>query len=77
MNTKHARAFPHQVVDENGVHRGTTQGLTKRELFAAMAMQGNMASWTGLISSRDVESAAMLWVSAADALLAEIERVKS
>lgn len=51
-------------------------GLSKREYLAAMAMQGNMASWTGLISIHDVTRAASLWAAAADALLAELSKTE-
>lgn len=52
-------------------------GLTKRELFAAMAMQGYMAS-VGVVGGhmpRD-EDIARYSVEAADALLAALEETK-
>ncbi len=52
-------------------------GLTKRELFAAMAMQGQLS---GICSNSDpgnfanLEELAGGWVAAADALLAELAK---
>lgn len=51
--------------------------ITKRELFAAMAMQGLLASggtaWTGI----DAQGCAMRCVQNADALIAELAKEKS
>ena len=50
-------------------------GLTKREYFAALAMQGLVASgvdWT-LFDHRDVSEQAVI---IADKMLAELERIK-
>jgi hypothetical protein len=46
------------------------EGLTKREYFAAMAMQGTMTS------SYSVNTIAEIAVKMADALLAELEKTK-
>ena len=46
------------------------QGLTKREYFAAMAMQGTMTS------SCSVDIIAEIAVKMADALLVELEKTK-
>ena len=56
-----------------GNHDFVTPGLTKREHFAAMAMQGLLASW----GQHDVAAADEIVsdaVTFADALLAELER---
>ena len=55
--------------------KGEAMGLTKREYFAAMAMQGLVASgidWT-LFDHRDVSEQAVI---IADKLLTELERTK-
>lgn len=70
-------AFP---VDPRGVRDAYAhgcEGLSKRELFAAMAMQGLLAAGkTGLATVNGVPfSDAATWaVSHADALIAELER---
>jgi hypothetical protein len=46
-------------------------GLTKRELFAAMAMQGLLSKWDGCTIT--TQTAANLSIDAADALLAKLE----
>lgn len=46
-----------------------SNGLTKRELFAAMAMQGMISNYGAL----DEDNAAKYAVSFSDALLAELE----
>ena len=64
--TAHDLAFPLHAL-------GTTAtGLTKRELFAAMAMQGLLASFEA--HRMTVQSCAPLSVKAADALLAELAK---
>lgn len=52
-------------------------GLTKRELFAAMAMQGRLGNkYSGLTSNgHTADEVAKLAVACADALLAELEKV--
>ncbi len=53
-------------------------GLTKRELFAAMAMQGIATTsehgWVGNHGSGDYEEVARRAVACADALLKELSR---
>ena len=49
-------------------------GLTKREQFAAMAMQGMLANGSGY--DHDADILASYAVLNADALLAELERTK-
>lgn len=49
-------------------------GLTKRELFAAMAMQGWMASFAGLDAAPKAQLTAQEAVKFADALLTELAK---
>ena len=56
--------------DYIGSNRAAANGITKRELFAAMAMQGLLASSVDGLWPAFAESA----VRAADALLAELSR---
>jgi hypothetical protein len=49
-------------------------GMSKREMFAAMAMQGFVASMTEDDSDISVESIAVYSVRVAHALLAELEK---
>lgn len=66
-NFKYDHAYPVSTVD------GFTQhGLTKRELFAAMALQGLCAS--AEYPQVSYEGSARTAVEQADALLAELER---
>lgn len=51
-------------------------GLTKRELFAAMAMQGMLASETASYNYGAQENLAVNAVKRADALLAELNKEK-
>lgn len=51
-------------------HRISVNGLTKREYFAAMAMQGILAASLGVISAESLAKAA---VGSADALLKALE----
>lgn len=64
----HFPAFPFQPIGSQGfpTHEGM-EGLTKRELIAAMAMQGFAANPQG----NDIARAAVRW---ADALLAELAK---
>ena len=56
-------------------HEGVavTLGLTKRELFAAMAMQGILANPDSESTVMDHDTAAASAVASADALLAALE----
>lgn len=57
----------------------SVSGLTKRELFAAMAMQGALSSGTEVPVGKEqtrFEVVAQNSVAFADALLAELERTK-
>lgn len=53
-------------------HYRTHYGLTKREHFAAMAMQGYLANYAGL-----EKSLAELSVDMADALIAELNKERT
>lgn len=67
-------AFPvwHPVDAPPNRHPSIQLGLTKREYFAAMAMQGLLASISGW-KDRD---AAEFSVAYADSLIAELSKVK-
>jgi hypothetical protein len=54
---------------QTGPQSGFELGLTKREYFAAMALQGLSADWT-----RDNGQIAVNAVKIADALIAELEK---
>ena len=79
MENGDQRAFPADA------HTHTDGGLTKREYFAAMAMQGIMASLTEMqaIGSSTLHHAGMdenlarEAVSIADAVLKELDKPKS
>ena len=86
MKVKNQPAFPVEVsVNENGNlngiqtsnHTGFEMGLTKREYFAAKALQGLLSIYdsnnTNIVPNKNnVEYMAKLAVSAADALLLEL-----
>lgn len=67
-------SFPESIAISPGgdIHRGLP-GLTKREYFAAKAMQG---AWADLSNGGHghYESTAKLCVNMADALLAELDK---
>lgn len=73
MSNRDEPAFP--MVEQRG-EEGQRYGLTKREYFAGLAMQGLCAdpSYRVLISS--AEHAAQNAVAIADAILAELERTE-
>jgi hypothetical protein len=77
MDEKDKPAFPqmHTILaadeDSPSVHR-RFNGLTKRELFAAMAMQGILSAEDG-VSFPSAELAS-LSIDCADALLAELSK---
>lgn len=74
MNNAEQSAYPHtRTVRDGGYMKTVTEpGLTKRELFAAMAMQGLMShpDLCGLSSDRRAAYA----VECADDLLAELAK---
>lgn len=73
MSNANKPAFPFIVQDISKcqAHDG---GLTKRELFAAMAMQGMLASESDHFNYGHIAKLAEAAVLRADALLAELER---
>jgi len=70
MNNSKQPAFPHQRDTEG--FKETDGGLTKREYFAAMAMQGICANPTAQIKphGRDI---AVIAIECADELLKRLE----
>lgn len=66
-------AFPSSTPVGAVVGQGVPFGLTKRELFAAMAMQG-MCNDTSEPMDWDMQALAKYAVRAADALLAELAK---
>jgi hypothetical protein len=67
MTNADSAAMP--VVGDNNLFNGET-GLTKREHFAGLAMQGILSYHTGITCSGAAEKA----VAYADALLKELEK---
>lgn len=65
MSNKKLPAFPPNA----GWEHSEANGLSKREYFAAMAMQGLATNW-----SKSNEEIARNAIEIADALLAELER---
>lgn len=64
-------AMPHTEYDRDG---NMPRGLTKREYFAGLAMQGLLAgAFSGYLKQRDCVNIA---VQHADGLLEELERTK-
>lgn len=81
MSNANASAFPLVETEHNkgshspdwfSVHSVPGTGLSKREYFAAMAMQGLRADQNGF----DSEQIARIAVSDADALLAELAKAQ-
>ena len=63
------------LIKSNPVQAGVASGISKREQFAAMAMQGLLSnSFQG--PHRDYKPLARESIAYADALLAELERAK-
>ena len=60
---------------KNTSYNPQCQGLTKREQFAAMAMQGLISSW-GAHDVTDCDEIASDAVMMADALLSQLEKAK-
>ena len=57
--------------DKYGIIDAPQEGLTKREYFAAMALQGLLANDSALITSKARDA-----VKAADALIEELNKTK-
>ena len=73
MSASQSPAFPRSDVVRNGVvHEWAEMGLTKRELFAAMAMQGSLGGEPG--SHLEPRRLAIESVRHADALIAELAK---
>lgn len=72
------RAYPHVERNDDGTYWLTHQGLTKRELFAAMAMQGFVSAddyqHVMLGHGHQLADYAATSVRIADALLAELAK---
>lgn len=66
-------AFPVVCQDFSG-HRVCGAGLTKREWFAGMALQGVIASFSNNFNVADPQDTAKTVLKFADALLAELSR---
>ena len=75
MKSANKTAMPVTIYDGEGVPIESTLGLTKREYFAGLAMQGLLSGIPadGVISYKDVADDAR---RCADALLAELEKAK-
>lgn len=69
MNNSEKPAYPVQIDNEVDVHN---YGLTKREYFAAMAMQGLITMFNG--SEMENKELVKRSISAADALLTELSK---
>ncbi len=69
MENKNEQAYPVQSGDY-----GIKNGLTKRELFAAMAMQGILSNSDPQCVSMTEEKISILAAKHADALLLELEK---
>ena len=66
-------AFPHIELDSHtGLPRNQHYGLTKRELFSAMVLQGCCADFK--FNNRSSEDMAKIAVSYADALINELNK---
>lgn len=75
MENRKQMAFP-ITIEDNGNASVTHLGLTKREYFAAMAMQGWIAcQYDGFTG--DENAVALKAVKYADAVLAELDKPKS
>ena len=74
MENRNQSAYP-VTIEDNGNASVTHLGLTKREYFAAMAMQGILASNVeGLSNGRiDISGLIPMCVMASDALLKALE----
>lgn len=62
------------TIEDNGNSSVTYLGLTKREYFAGLALQGMMANQH--LTSTENDTIARWSVEIADALLAELEKTK-
>lgn len=73
----HQSAYPFLIPDEQPRSEGLNGfGLTKREYFAGLAMQGIVAASDGWVGESDWAEVARRSVGQADALLAKLEESK-
>lgn len=72
MKTDNTPAFPHHEINRTGGIIERIDGLSKRELFAGMAMQGMAAK--ALTDGSPLDALALWAVEYADALLAELAK---
>ena len=75
----HKLAFPtHGFVNEHGNDVYGDDGLSRRELFAAMAMQGIQSFWLALskhgMEDPDPGTVAKMAIDRADALIAALDK---
>lgn len=68
------RGIPQDVIDQLQTSVEDSSGLTKRELFAAMAMQGLLAAESENWKFPDEETLAARAALQADALIAELNK---
>jgi hypothetical protein len=71
VETKPNEPIGHHILEANGGKHD--QGLTKREFFAAMALQGLYANSD---NNNTIDEDAMVAVKAADALIAALNQPK-
>lgn len=77
MSTKpNAAAYPRIAVTPYGTRIEDQPGLTKREYFAAMAMQGLISAAHLYDSVRDDKSCAIMAVKMADALMEALNKTE-
>lgn len=69
---KHESAFPHQEMNSERATEQVSRGLTKRELFAALALNGILSNSS--LEYDPLEQGPSMAVQAADALLAELAK---
>lgn len=83
MENKNAPAYPQSCcINENGIYLASSAnasieeivGVTKREYFAVLAMQGFLSSYSGALSDPKAEHIAKKSLEYADALLLELSK---
>lgn len=75
MSNKDQPAFSQSKLHKNSYTNEWEGGLTKREYFAGLAMQGLLAYPRGQEGETPWSQTVALWaIEAADALLAELEK---
>jgi hypothetical protein len=77
MKNENEPINPHLVYTHSGEVQEYSKGLTKREYFAGLAMQGLLASCSNaLITENILKQLPILSVQFADSLLSELEITK-